>query len=194
MLRLSSQQALRALYNPLRNPLTSPLSKPLRNPLPNPLRHPPQTRLVHNDQAPFSGPPSYATIAQRFSSSPNPLVFVTEKRANEAKERGEFIDIHDVRGIMPKDYDVLRTDITAGTLRDEIAEIVGIPYLTRATKDEANKKLDIGTGFVYGDSLRIMFPCVVGLEDRDKAYWAFFIMDPGSPYTYISPEVSIPPY
>ena len=42
MLRLPSQQALWAVYKPLRNPLT----KTLRNPLLNPLCHP-QTRHVH---------------------------------------------------------------------------------------------------------------------------------------------------
>lgn len=90
---------------------------------------------------------------------------------------------------MPKDFDVLITDVTAKILRDEIAEIAGVPYLKRATKDE-NKKIDIGTGFAYGLNSRIMFPCVVGLEDRDKAYWNFFVVDSGSPHTYISPEVA----
>jgi hypothetical protein len=186
MLRLPSQQALRAVCNPLRNPL--------RNRLSNRLCHRPQTRHVHNGQAPFSGPPSYATITRRFSSTPNPLGFVTEKRANEAKDRGEFVDIHDARGIMPKDYDVLLTDVTANILRDEVAEIAGIPYLKRATKDEANKMVNTATGFVYGDNNRLIFPCVVGLKGRDKAYWAFFIIDHGSPHTYIAPEASIPPY
>ena len=92
---------------------------------------------------------------------------------------------------MPKDYDVLITDVTARILRDEVAEIAGVPYLKRATKDE-NKKIDIGTGFAYGFNSRIIFPCVVGLQDRDRAYWTFFVVDSGSPHTYISPDVCIP--
>ena len=92
---------------------------------------------------------------------------------------------------MPKDFDVLITDVTAKILRDEVAEIAGVPYLKRATKDE-DKKIDICTGFAYGLNSRIMFPCVVGLEDRDRAYWTFFVVDSSSPHTYISPDVSIP--
>jgi hypothetical protein len=32
----------------------------------------------------------------------------------------------------------------------EIAEFVGIPYLEEVTKDEANKVVEIGHGFIYG--------------------------------------------
>jgi hypothetical protein len=28
------------------------------------------------------------------------------------------------------------------------------------------------------------------LKGRDKAYWAFFIIDHGSPHTYIAPEIA----
>src|SRR3954447_2582523 len=84
MLKLLSRQALKALRNPFRSPL------------PNPLRGPLQTRHLHNALAPpFSGPPSYATISRRFSAlSPNPISFFRQKEAEEAIERGQFVDIH----------------------------------------------------------------------------------------------------
>src|SRR5256885_16050854 len=88
ILRLPSRQALKALRNPFHSPL------------PNPLRVPLQTRHLHNLPAPFAGPPSYATLARRFSaSSPNPVSYFAEKAAKEAIERGQFVDIHDVVGV-----------------------------------------------------------------------------------------------
>src|SRR3954447_22266336 len=79
MLKLLSRQALKALRNPFRSPL------------PNPLRGPLQTRHLHYEPAPFSGLPSYATLARRFSpSSPGPINFFRQKAAKEAIERGEF--------------------------------------------------------------------------------------------------------
>jgi hypothetical protein len=96
MLRLPSRQAFKALRNPFRCSL------------PNPLRAPLQTRHLRDAPPPFSGPPSYATLAQRFSASnPSPTTFFYQKAAEEAIEHGEFIDIHDIGGVNPNDYDVL---------------------------------------------------------------------------------------
>ena len=150
-----------------------------------------QTRNVH-DQVPFSGPPSYSTITRRFSSHPNPLIYFAEKKAEEAAKRGEFIDVHD--GSFSDDFDVLITDVTDEILRTEIAELVGIPYLEKATQAEAKKILDVGRGFLYGDNYRPIFPCVVSREDLNKAHWVFFLADTGSPKTYVSTKVSLPTY
>lgn len=185
MIRLPSQRSLKALRNTFRNPL--------RNRLPNPLRNPPQTRQIHIEQAP--GPPSYATTAQRFSSHPNPLNFFAEKKVNQVIARGDYIDIHDIGGVDPNDYDVLITDITDmndNILRSNVSDLVGIPYLREATKDEANNKVQIGHCFIYGRNLRTIFPCVVSY--RDKAYWVFFIVSSGAPLTYLSASVSIHTY
>jgi hypothetical protein len=180
MLRLASQQGVKALCKPL--------CKPLRNPL----RNPPYARHVYTERAPFFGPPSYATIARRFLSQPNPLSYITKKRAREAIERKEFIDIHDIGPVDPKDYDVLLTDINDNILRADVAELVGIPYLEKATKDDANNVVTIGHGIIYGKTLRTIFPCVVSFQG--KAHWVFFIVDSGSPLTFISSQVSIPTY
>lgn len=175
MLRLPGQQAL----------------KPLRDPLRRPFRNALHIRHVHDEKAPFSGPPSYATIAQRFSSHPHPLTFFKEKKAKEAKERGEFIDIHDIGGVSPNDYDVFITDIDDRKLRSEVAEVIGIPYLKKTTKVEANSKVDVGHAFVYGHKRHTLFPCIVGSEDR--AHWVFFMVHTGAPLTYLSVQVSALP-
>jgi hypothetical protein len=105
-------------------------------------------------------------------------------------ERGEFVDVHDISGMNPKDYDVLITEVDNDTLHSEISKLVDIPYLTKATKDEADKVAKEVRGFYYGRSLRMIFPCVFSVEDQ--ARWVFFIVDPGAPLT--STEVSVHPY
>ena len=180
MLRLLSRQALKALRNPFRSPLPSPLRGPL------------QTRHLYTAPAPFSGPPSYETLTRRFSdSSPSPISFFSQKRANEAVERGEFVDVHDIGGVDPKDYDVLITDMNNETLESEISELVGIPYLREATKGEAGKVAEEIRGFTHGWKRRQILPCVLGIDGM--ARWVFFIVDPRSPLTYISSQVSVHP-
>ena len=49
----------------------------------------------------------------------------------------------------PKDYDVLLRDMNEKTLGSEVVEFAGVPYLQKATKDEANKVVEIGNGFSY---------------------------------------------
>jgi hypothetical protein len=181
MLGLPSRQALKALRNPFRSTL------------PNPLRVPLQMRHVHNSPAPFAGPPSYATLARRFSaSSPNPVSYFAEKAAKEAIERGQFVDIHDVVGVQPKDYDILLSDIDKNTLHTDISKVVGIPYLKEATKDEADKVAREINGVFYGETFRMIFPCVLGA--KDTARWVFFIVDSVAPSTYISAEVDVHPH
>ena len=89
----------------------------------------------------------------------------------------------------PKEFDVLITDVTAYTLRYDVAETIGIPYLQEGTMDEANTKIDTGQAILHGDNKhRIIFPCVVGFED--KAHWVFFVVDTDAPLTYLSAQVS----
>ena len=53
--------------------------------------------------------------------------------------RGEYVDIHDIRGPDPKDYDVILTDVDYDTLKAEISELGGIPYLQKATSTTQRK-------------------------------------------------------
>jgi hypothetical protein len=114
MLKLLSRQALKALHNSFRTPLPNPFCGPL------------QTRHLHTELAPFSGPPSYATLPRRFStSSPSPISFFRQKVAKEAIEHGKFVDNHDIGGKGLKDYDVLFSGIDNDTLHSEISKLVG---------------------------------------------------------------------
>ena len=138
MLRLPRQQALKALRSPLHNTLHYPVRGPVRDPLRSSLlkhfRNPLLIRHAHTKPVPLSGPPSYATINRRFSSEPNPIDFFAENKAKEAIERGEFVDIHNIGGVGPKDYDVLNYDVLTTDMN-----------LQKATKDEANKKIEFAT-------------------------------------------------
>jgi hypothetical protein len=182
MLRLQSQQALQAHRSLFHSPIRSPLCNPLQLSA---------SRHFHNNtvQAPFCGPPSYDTINRRFSSQPNPAHFYAAKRSQEARERGDFADIHDATGVGPGDYDVLITDVTDKKLRTEFSELIGIEYLAKATEAEANKTFDIGKAIIFGPFRRTIFPCVVNHEDN--AHWVFFLVDNSSPGTYLSQAVSM---
>ncbi|KAF8543539.1 hypothetical protein BDD12DRAFT_801897 [Trichophaea hybrida] len=90
-------------------------------------------------QAPFSVPPNYDTIAQRFSSQPDPLYFFNEKQQQESLQWGEYTEIlHDITpeiGFYPSQYDVMLTDISHETLKQRISDELGIVYLSKATDD-----------------------------------------------------------
>jgi hypothetical protein len=116
------------------------------------------------------------------------MTFFTEKKAKEAIDRREFIDIHDVGGVDPEDFDILITDMTDNNLRSDVAELIGMPYLGKATADEASKVVDVGHGIVYGRKLHPILPCIV--SSNDKARWVFFLYNTGAPLTYLSAQVS----
>ncbi|KAF8469045.1 hypothetical protein BDZ91DRAFT_83279 [Kalaharituber pfeilii] len=80
------------------------------------------------------------------------------------------------------------TDVKDENLRHEISQVVGIPYLSKATVADANEVHKVGNGFIYGRELRTIFPAVVG--HKGKAHWIFFILDTGSPLTYLSSQAS----
>lgn len=88
----------------------------------------------------------------------------------------------------PDDFDILITDINDHKLRTSIADRVGIEYLRKATRDQANEVITTGQAFIYGSRDRLIFPCVVSIGD--DARWVFFIVDTGAPFTYLSCQVS----
>lgn len=155
-------------------------------------------RGIHSMQAPYSGPPSYETIARRFSSPVDPQTYFNRKHEQEAIERGELEDFHDLARPDPTDYDILITDVDYSKLRHEISEVVGIPYLSLASKEEAGKIINIGDGFIYGKRAlyggkpRTIFPGVISQCISGKAYWVFFLVNTASPLTYLSAQVNIP--
>ncbi|KAF8252667.1 hypothetical protein K440DRAFT_657862 [Wilcoxina mikolae CBS 423.85] len=106
------------------------------------LRGPLRLSASRSIQAPFSGPPSYDTIAQRFSSSqPNPLYFFSEKRQQESLYTEILHDIIPEIGFYPSQYDVMLTDISHETLKQRISDELGIVYLSEATDDAKKPEL-----------------------------------------------------
>ncbi|KAI9771843.1 MAG: hypothetical protein M1840_001613 [Geoglossum simile] len=178
--RLSSRQASRTLYN-----LSHNLPRSFTS---NPLRYSQQARHLHNKSVPYSGPPSYMTLTRRFSSEPHPISFFAQEKKKEVIKNGNFVDIHDIGGVSPKDFDVLITDMNNDILESEISKLAGIPYLKEVKKIEADNMPHKLTGFMYGEKFRLILPCLVGVQG--KARWVFFIVDTGAPLTFISDQVA----
>ena len=62
------------------------------------------------------------------------------------------MSLHDISPPDPKDYDVLITDLNDENLRHEVAEVVGIPYHSEVTKEDATKIVEIGDCYLYGQT------------------------------------------
>ena len=103
-------------------------------------------------------------MAQRFSTDLTPVLYY------QARKRGEYVDIHEVGGLNPKEYDIL---------------LVGVDYNVLA-----EKKVEEAPAMVFGRMHRMIFPAVVNNDDKDKAHWVYFIIDTGSPLTYFSAQVN----
>ncbi|KAG0640300.1 hypothetical protein HOY80DRAFT_885020 [Tuber brumale] len=102
----------------------------------------------------------------------------------KVRKSAEPFDIHD-GSFGPADYDVLISDINFDMLKNEISTAAGISYHSPATKEDVNKVPQVCDCFIYGRNLRTMFPVVV--SDRlGRAFWVFFLVDSGSPKTYLS--------
>lgn len=84
------------------------------------------------------------------------------------------------------DYDVLISDINHEKLRGEVADTISIQYHAEATQEDANKVVEISDCYIYGRKFRysqqllVMVPRPIGV----------FIVDSGSPLTYLSAQVS----
>ena len=147
-----------------------------------------QRRMIM-EALPYSGPPSYETLRKRFmASAPNPESFKSRKREAEARDRGECVDIHDVTGIQPSEYDVLVSDIQHETLETTIAQDLGISYLSKAEEADANYVVESITGYIRRSGHRALVPMVVNY--KGEARWVLFIIDSSSPFTYLSVHVS----
>lgn len=65
-----------------------------------------------------------------------------------------------------------------------------MPYLGKATEDEASRVVNYINDHLYGHRSYSMLPCV--RTDYGEARWVFFIVDTAAPATYLSPQVSDP--
>jgi len=145
------------------------------------VRPPPLSYTRSKQAATYSGPPTYETIAGR-----SKYHSYTNLVREEGDNRG---GTEDAGPIDPNDYGVVISGITDAKLRTDIAEVVGIKYLTRASQEEADKVIDVGDCYIFGPKSRLIFPAVVSLEGNH--HWIFFLLDTGIPLSYLSFEVSV---
>lgn len=83
----------------------------------------------------------------------------------------------------PADFDVLLTDVHSNELHHEISDMLGTPYLKEADDNSSNE----AKGIVWGPHNRIFVATVVKIGDKMKH--VHFLVDTGSPFTYICDEV-----
>ena len=77
--RTSAPSAQRSRADkPQRLSITSPIT-PFMTFTSNSLRHPHQARYLHDNSVPYSGPPSYMTLARRFSPEPDVVAAVMNR-------------------------------------------------------------------------------------------------------------------
>lgn len=98
-----------------------------------------------------------------------------------AKEVSDIIQPSD--DILPRDVDVLLIDVGERELRTDIAREFATEFLAEADP-EASPHWPI-TGIVYGRYFRVMVELTV--TRRNMARRVFFLLDTGSPFTYLSP-------
>ena len=138
--------------------------------------------------SPYSGLPTYETLRKRFmASARDPESFYSRQRQEEARDKGQFVDVHDITEIQPSEFDVLISDITHETLESTISQDMGINYLAKAEPD-ADCVVESATGYIRRSGHRALVPLVV--NHGGEARWVFFIIDSGSPLTYLSVQVS----
>jgi hypothetical protein len=65
-------------------------------------------------------------LARRFSSAPKPKLYYQLQKELDARDRGEWVDIHD-------------TGMNENTLRTNIGKVTRLEILQEATKEEAKK-------------------------------------------------------
>ena len=83
----------------------------------------------------------------------------------------------------PTDFDLLLTDVHSNELHHEISNMLGSTYLNDAEKDDISE----ATGIVWGPHNRIFVATVVRMGNKLKH--VHFLVDTGSPFTYICDEV-----
>ena len=165
----------KGIYNPLRKPLCPPRLPSLCSPFSFEARQ----NLVK----------TYDTITRAKAGYPTRMARIMNRKAQDAREKGEWIDIHDYVPCAPGKYDTVVSNVNDGMLRTEVSEILGIPYLGQAAEDDAKKVVKCIDGQLYSPRCHPIIPCVVRAYSGE-ARWVFFFVDTTAPVTYLSPQVS----
>ena len=176
MSRLMGKLPFKGIYTPLRKPLCLP------------------PRRFHYHSFPYSINAcqglvkTYDTLIQARAGFPTRMACVMKRKAKEAREKGEWIDIHDYDHSEPGKYDTIISNVNDEILRTEISEILGIPYLGQVAKRDAGKVAQCIEGYLHSEKCHPILPCVVH-TNTGEARWVFFVMDITAPATYLSLQV-----
>ena len=92
------------------------------------------------------------------------------------------VNMFDVQYV-PTDFDVLLTDVHSNELHHEISDMLNTNYLEDADNDDVQE----ATGTVWGPHNRIFIATIVRMSNKLKH--VHFLIDTGSPSTYICDEV-----
>ena len=90
----------------------------------------------------------------------------------------QFEDSYD-----PRNFDILLTDIDSKDLHENISKQLNVKYLSDAP-NELNGDI---VGIVYGFNLRLF--CATTVKIKNKVKMVIFLVDTGSPTTFISENV-----
>lgn len=130
----------------------------------------------------------YDTITRAAAGYPTRMAHIMNRKAQEAREKGGWIDVHDYVPCAPGKYDTIVSNVNDGVLRTEVSEILGIPYLGQAAEDDTKKAVKCIDGQLYSPRCHPIVPCVVRTYSGE-ARWVFFVVDTTAPVTYLSPQV-----
>src|SRR3954471_12079359 len=92
-----------------------------------------------------------------------------------------MIDIND--SYDPRNFDILLTDIDTEDVHESIPRKLNVEYLSDAPNELDG---DI-TGIMYGPHFRLF--CATTIRIKNKIKMVIFLVDTGSPTTFISEEV-----
>lgn len=96
----------------------------------------------------------------------NHHLLARHKTTTAADRDDGFVDIHDISGPDPGEYDVVLTDLNDDVFRTKNSNLANRSYLQLATKEEADSKPKHCQGLLYGMTFRTILPCVVRFKDR----------------------------
>ena len=87
-------------------------------------------------------------------------------------------------GYAPLDFDVLLIDVNTSTLRHDISNCLGIPYLSECTDSSVARDI---TGVIWGPHNRLFASMKVSIGSGPMRN-VHMILDTGSPQTYLCSE------
>ena len=87
--------------------------------------------------------------------------------------------------VAPNDQDLLLTDVTDAELFGNVGELLGVKYLSESPR---LVQADAVKGIVFGENKRLMVNLMCKRKVASNWVNIIFLVDTGSPHTYLSPN------